>query len=126
MPFKLAVIKEVQSGEIGINAAMRKYGIQGRDTIRTWIRKYSIFDDDNTSKLNSMKTPQQRIKELEQQVRRLKHEKEFLEGKLTETEDKAAILDKVIELAEKEYLIPIRKNSLPDQSKKLAKKGKNQ
>ncbi|MCO5259059.1 MAG: helix-turn-helix domain-containing protein [Crocinitomicaceae bacterium] len=64
MPFKLAVIKEVQSGEIGINAAMRKYGIQGRDTIRTWIRKYSIFDDDNTSKLNSMKTPQQRIKEL--------------------------------------------------------------
>ncbi|MCO5259060.1 MAG: hypothetical protein M9916_02860 [Crocinitomicaceae bacterium] len=47
-------------------------------------------------------------------------------GCLTETEDKAAILYKVIELAEKEYLIPIRKNSLPDQSKKLAKKGKNQ
>lgn len=73
-----------------------------------------------------MKTPQQRIKELEQQVRRLKHEKEFLEEQLIRTEDKAAVLDKVIELAEQEYLIPIRKNSSPDQSKKSTKKGKKQ
>lgn len=39
-------------------------------------------------------------------------------------EDKAAILDKVIEIAEEEYLISIRKNSLPDQSGTSAKKAK--
>jgi hypothetical protein len=33
-----------------------------------------------------------------------------LEERLVESEDKAVILDKIIELAEVEYVIPIRKN----------------
>jgi predicted RNase H-like nuclease (RuvC/YqgF family) len=71
-----------------------------------------------------MQSPEQKIKALEQQVRQLERENQFLEQQLTETEDKAAILDKLIELAEREYVIPIRKNSYPDQSKVSAKKVK--
>ena len=73
-----------------------------------------------------MTTPEQKIFELEQKLRLLKKENKFLEDQLLESEDKAAILDKLIDLAEKEYIIPIRKNSSPEQSKSLAKKGKSQ
>ena len=33
--FKLEVIREVESGELGIKAAARKYGIQSRSTVTT-------------------------------------------------------------------------------------------
>ena len=71
-----------------------------------------------------MQSPEQKIKGLEQKVRLLERQNEFLEDQLSRSEDKAAILDKVIELAEKEYLISIRKNSLPDQSAVSTKKVK--
>lgn len=70
------------------------------------------------------KTPRQRIYELEQENQRLKRSNTYLESRLNESEDKAAISDKVIELAEKEYLIPIRKNAFPDQSKPSTKRTK--
>ena len=43
LSFKLAVVKEVESGAIGNRAAMRKYGIQGHGTINEWRRKYGTF-----------------------------------------------------------------------------------
>jgi transposase len=122
--FKLAVVKEVESGKIGNRAAMRKYGIQGHGTITAWRRKYGILDMENSCQTKSMQSPEQKIKELEQKVRLLERQKEYLEDQLIRSEDKAAILDKVIELAEEEYLIPLRKNSLPDQSGTSAKKTK--
>jgi len=72
-----------------------------------------------------MKTPEQKIYELEQKLRLLERQNKFLEEQLVESEDKAAILDKLMGLAEKECLISIRKNSSAEQSKSLAKKGKN-
>jgi transposase len=122
--FKLAVVKEVESGKIGNRAAMRKYGIQGHGTITSWRRKFGILDIENSCQIKSMQSPEQKIKELEQRVRLLKRQNEYLEEQLIRAEDKAAILDKVIELAEEEYLISIRKNSLPDQSRTSAKKAK--
>ena len=124
LSFKMAVVREVESGTIGNRAAMRKYGIQGHGTITEWRRKYGTFDIDNSSQKKSMQSPEQKIKELEQKVRLLERQNQFLEDQLERSEDKAAILDKVIELAEKEYLIPIRKNSLPDQSAASTKKRK--
>jgi transposase len=124
LSFKMAVVQEVESGSIGNRAAMRKYGIQGHGTITEWRRKYGIFDIDNSTQLKSMQSPEQKIKELEQKIRQLERQNQFLEDELTRSEDKAIILDKVIELAEKEYLISIRKNSLPDQSKAFTKKTK--
>ena len=124
LSFKLAVVKEVESGSIGNRAAMRKYGIQGHGTITEWRRKYGIFDIDNSTQQKSMQTPEQKIRELEQQVKQLERHNQYLENRLLESEDKAAILDKLIDLAEEEYLIPVRKNSYPDQSSLSAKKTK--
>lgn len=122
LSFKLSVVREVESGSIGNRAAMRKYGIQGHGTITDWRRKYGIFETDQTLNRKAMQSPEQRIKELEQTVRMLERKTHFLEEQLTQSEDKAAILDKVIELAEREYLIPLRKNFSPDQSNGSARK----
>ena len=65
-------------------------------------------------------SPEQKIKELEQRIP-LEREKSSCLA-INRGEDKAAILDKVIELAEQEYLLPLKKNSFPDQSKPWAKK----
>lgn len=125
MSFKIAVVQEVERGLIGSRAAMRKYGIQGHGTITEWRRKYGTFDIDQISSSQIMKTPQQKIQELEQKLRLLERHNKFLEEQLVESDEKAAILDKLIDLAEKEYIIPIRKNSCPDQSKREAKKASN-
>lgn len=122
--FKLSIVEEVQSGHLSQEQARLKYGIQGSDTIRRWIQKYGILDVYNVSRSKIMQTPQQKIQELEQKLRLLERQNQFLETRLIESEDKAAILDKLIDLAEEEYLIPVRKNSSPDQSKASAKKTK--
>ena len=124
MSFKLAVIAEVESGAITNRGAMRKYGIQGHGTITEWHRKYCNFDPDNRLQVKAMQSPQQKIKELEQKLRQLERQNKFLEEELVRSEDKAAILDKVIELAEKEYHIPVRKNSYPDQSEASTKRSR--
>lgn len=127
MSFKLSVVKEVESGFISKRGAMRNYCIQGHGTITEWCRKYGTFDAGYTQNASrQMKTPEQKIRELEQKLRLLERQNTYLEEQLMESEDKAAILDKLIDLAEKEYIIPIRKNSNPEQSKSLAKKGKSQ
>ena len=124
LSFKLAVVKEVESGSIGNRAAMRKYGIQGHGTITEWRRKYGTFDIDNRSQYKAMQTPEQKIKELQEKLTRLERHNQYLETRLMESEDKAVILDKLIDLAEEEYLIPVRKNSFPDQSNISTKKQK--
>lgn len=124
LSFKLAVVREVESDSIGNRAAMRKYGIQGHGTITEWRRKYGNFDIDNRSQSTAMQTPEQKIKELEEKLKRLEHHNQFLESRLVQSEDKASILDKLIDLAEEEYLIQVRKNFSPDQSNILAKKTK--
>ena len=115
LSFKLIVVKEIESGELSIRGSLRKYGIQSHNTVLNWCRKYGTFDRELFVKdMLKEKTPEQRIYELEQENKRLTRCNTYLESRLTESEDKAAILDKVIELAEKEYLLPIRKNSFPD------------
>ena len=62
------------------------------------------------------KTPEQRIMELEAQVKLLEKQKAFLEKQAFVADKKAIIFDMMINLAEKEYQIDIRKNSSPEQS----------
>ena len=124
LSFKLGVVKEIECGGLSIKGSLRKYGIQSHGTVLNWIRKYGTFDRELFVTDMTEKSPQQRIYELEQENERLKRCNSYLESRLQESDDKAAILDKVIELAEKEYLIPLRKNSYPDQSKTSTKRTK--
>ena len=80
------------------------------------MRKYGNFDWQNQTPSNMPKTPEQKILELEQKVKLLEKQKAFLEKQVETSDKKAIIFDMMIDLAEKEYKIPIRKNYLPEQS----------
>jgi transposase-like protein len=116
LAFKLQVVSEIERGELSCIGATSKYGIQGRATITTWLRKYGNFDWLNKSPSNMPKSPEQRILELEQKVKLLEKQKNFLEKQIETADKKAIIFDMMLDIAEKEYNIPIRKNSLPEQS----------
>lgn len=124
MSFKLQVVQEIERGELSTKGALRKYGVQARSTIVTWLRKYGKFDWENQTPSNMPKSPVRKIMELEQQVKLLEKQKAFLEKQVEQSDKKAVIFDIMIDLAEKEYNIPIRKNSLPVQSTSTKKKTK--
>jgi transposase-like protein len=119
--FKLQVVHELEQGFISIAGAERKYGIQGGNTIKKWLRKFGNFDWDNQRPLAMPKTPEQIILELEAKVKLLEKQKSLLEHQASRADKKAIIFDMMIDLAEKEYKIDIRKNSLPEQSTNIKK-----
>lgn len=121
--FKLQVVQEIERGELSQHGAVRKYGIQARSTVLSWLRKYGTFDWENITPTQMPKSPEQKLLELEQKVKLLKKQKKFLEHQVERADKKAIIFDMMIDLAEKEYNIPIRKNSLPEQS--IATKSNN-
>lgn len=116
MSFKLSVVSEVERGEISVTGAQRKYGIQGRATVTQWLRKYGTFDWENQTPSNMPKSKDQTILELEQRIKLLEKQKAFLEKQAESSDKKAIFFDMMIDMAEKEFNIPIRKNSLPGQS----------
>ncbi|RZJ42185.1 MAG: transposase [Chryseobacterium sp.] len=124
LSLKLQIVKEIESGEQSTHSACRKYGIQARSTVMSWLRKYGTFDWENQTPSNMAKTPEQRIMELEAEVNVLKKQKTFLEKQAYVADKKAIIFDMMINLAEKEYNIDIRKNLPPEQSTTFATKRK--
>ncbi|MDW7692028.1 helix-turn-helix domain-containing protein [Flammeovirgaceae bacterium SG7u.111] len=114
--FKLSVVAEVERGELGIKAAARKYGIQSHSTVTNWLRKYGNFDWVNKSTLKMPKPKDQKLYELEQKVRLLEKQKKELEKQVEHADKKAVFFDMMIDMAEEEFKLPIRKKSLPEQS----------
>ncbi len=126
MSFKLQVVQEIEQGGLSTHSACRKYGIQSRSTIVQWLRKFGNFDWENQTPSNMAKTPEQKIMELEAQVKLLEKQKTLLERQAYVADKKAILFDMMIDLAEKEYHIDIRKNSVPEQSIILKKKSNKQ
>lgn len=116
MSFKLSVVSEIERGELSVTGAKRKYGIQGGHTVVNWLRKHGTFDWENQTPSNMPKSKDQKILELEQKIKLLEKQKAFLEKQAENSDKKAIIFDMMIDIAEKEFNIPIRKNSLPEQS----------
>lgn len=114
--FKLQVVREIEQGLLSTTGAKRKYGIQARSTVVNWLRKYGNFDWENQTPSRMAKTPEQRIMELEAKIKLLEKQKKHLEKQVDHADKKAIIFDMMIDIAEKEYKIPIRKNSSPEQS----------
>ena len=123
--FKLQVVQEIESGTIGRTEACHKYGIQSKSTIREWLRKYGNFDWENQVPKTMSKTPEQTILELEAKVKLLEKQKTRAEHLAERADKKVIIFDMLVDMAEKEYDIQIRKNYKPDlstSSKKSTKK----
>lgn len=125
LPFKLQVVSEVENGHLSIKGAIRKYGIQSHSTVLNWCRKFGNFDREYQIAMSKKKTPQQRILELEQQVRKLEMQKRTLENQVEEASDKAIIFDMMIDVAEEQLNIPIRKKYSPKLSKNIKGKKEN-
>ena len=104
MGFKLAVVRQVEKGELTYKQAQKEYGIQGRSTVLTWLRKHGELDWRRPAmsipKVNE--TPAQRIKRLEQELsdERLRNE----------------VLNRMIDLSDRQYGTAIRKKSLSGRS----------
>ena len=122
MSFKLSVVREYETTKVSLSFLQRKYGIQGSQTVKRWLEKYGNFDVSNKS-LNYMeKSKDQELLELQQQIRLLERKNARLEKELELKDMKAEFFDMMIDIAEKEYNIAIRKNSFPEQSPNIKKK----
>ena len=111
MPFKLAVISQVEKGELTYDQAQKKYGIQGRSTVLVWLRKYGNLDWSKPNLLfmsKSKETPAQIIKRLQ---------KELADEKL-----KNLVLNTMIDMSDSQYGTQIRKKCSPQPSSASDKK----
>src|SRR5215204_3479192 len=69
--FKLAVVAQVEKGEMTYRQAQAAYGIQGRSTVLKWLRKHGRLDWSHPPERYAMtspkveETPAQKIKRLE-------------------------------------------------------------
>lgn len=120
LAFKLSVVEQVEKGELSYKEAQRRYGIQGRSTVLVWLRKHGLQDWDGQSGRGAVGfamglegkkplTPEQRIKELEVQLK--------------EANDKARLFEAMVDVLKKDYGVRIVKKPLGRSSHKGASKG---
>jgi len=104
LAFKLSVIEQVEKGEMTYKQAQSRYGIQGRSTVLTWLRKHSRLDWSlgqspsrvmKSSNKPTPLTPEQRIKELEQALK--------------ESHQKAAFFEEVVDVLKRDYGVRVVK-----------------
>ena len=126
MSFKLQIVQEIEKGSRSISEVTKEYGIQSHSTVLNWLRKFGNFDWENQIPTTMSKSPEQKVMELEAKVKLLEKQKSLLEHQAFVADKKAIIFDMMIDLAEKEYKIDIRKNSSPEQSTILKQKNTKQ
>lgn len=112
--FKLQVVGEVERGDLNKNQAKYRYGIQGRSTVLKWLKKYGTLDWTNPQlhlmALSKIKTPEQRIKELE--------------ALLDKEKKRNLLLNTMVDIAEQELGLDIRKKSSTGQQRASKKQEK--
>ncbi|EGU57738.1 transposase [Vibrio nigripulchritudo ATCC 27043] len=104
--FKLAVVAQVEKGEMTYKQAQAHYGIQGRSTVLVWLRKHGKLDwskpIEHSPMSKSKETPAQKIKRLEKA--------------LANAEMKNMIYGDMVELLKDDYGIDLEKKYLAERS----------
>jgi len=119
LAFKLSVVDQIEKGELTYKEAQRRYGIQGRSTVLVWLRKHghqrwdavaSSARMSNSLNIDGSKppTPEQRIKELEVQLK--------------DAQEKAQLFEAVLNVLKKDYGVRIVKKPLGKSSRKSSSK----
>ena len=116
LSFKLQLVAEVEQGLLTKSQARHKYDIQGDSTVTKWLQKYGNFDWENQVPKTMSKIPEQKILELEAKIKLLEKQKARAEHLAERADKKVIIFDMLVDMAEKEYDIQIRKNYTPDLS----------
>ena len=113
LAFKLAVVDQVEKGEMSYGQAQERYGIQGASTVLVWLRRYGQQDWSRGASLRHPRavvmpelppTPEQRIKALEEQLR--------------QTQQKAEFFEAVVNVLEKDYGVSLVKKRSGKSSRK--------
>ncbi len=117
LAFKLSVVEQVEKGELTYKQAQRCYGIQGRTTVLTWLRKHGRQGWGRAASLAAMPidktptplTPEQQIKALQVQ--------------LAQAQEKAQLFEAVLDVLKKDYGVRVVKKPLGKSSRKTSSKG---
>lgn len=117
MAFKLAVVEQVEKGELTYKQAQDKYGIQGRSTVLKWLRKYGRQGWGREASSAAMPidkdptplTPEQQIKALQVQ--------------LAQAEQKAKFFEAVVDVLKKDYGVRVVKKPSGKSSRKTSSRG---
>lgn len=116
LAFKLTVVDQVEKGEMTYKQAQDRYGIQGRSTVLCWLRRHGQLDWSlGTPPMPAIRgrfmsdkplsqTPEQRIKELEQQLAQVQQKAEFFEA--------------VVDVLKRDYGVRLVKKSYATSSKR--------
>lgn len=110
MAFKIHVVSEIESGRLSMEGARRRYGIPGGSTVSGWVRR--LGKQHLLAKVVRVETPGERD-QLKVQSKRIQE----LEGALADAHIKLMAYEKLIELAEDEYKLDIKKNFGTERSK---------
>ena len=111
--FKLAVVDQVEKGELTYKQAQKLYGIQGRSTVLVWLRKHGKLDWTNPYEKTMSKakeTPAQKLKRLEREL-----EDERIRNK---------VLNRMVDICDQEYGMGLRKKYSAEVSERCNKKAK--
>jgi transposase-like protein len=116
LAFKLAVVGEVARGELSKKQAKHRYGIQDRSTVLVWCRKYAshfaTFQQAGRTFPGAPRpveqTPEQRIKQLETQLR---DQKRQYEKQLQDSAALNLLLRTMLQVVEEDHDIPLPKKS---------------
>jgi transposase len=109
LAFKLSVVEQVEQGELTYKAAQRRYGIQGRSTVLSWLRKYGHLDWYNLSSSDLLRTEMPKKPSLPQTPeQRIK----ALEAELKDANLKAQLFEAMLEIIKTEYGVKLPKKPL--------------
>ena len=99
--FKLLVVAAVEKGDMTYKQAQRIYGIQGRSTVLTWLRKHGKLDWTQPVRLAMPKSP----KAKETPVQKIKR----LERELEDERLRNMLLNEVVDILDAEHGAGLRK-----------------
>ena len=115
--FKQKVIEEIESGKLTKSGARRLYGIGSETTIQKWIKQFGKLHLLNKIVRIELKDEVSKLKQLEK-------EKKALESALAQAHLKLVTYESIIEVAEEELGIDLKKNLKPGSSSAVVKKAK--
>jgi len=117
LSFKRKVIEEIESGKLTKSGARRLYGIGGETTIPKWIKQFSKLHLLNKIVRIELKDEVSKLKQLEK-------EKKELESALAQAHLKLVTYESIIEIAQEELGVDLKKNLKLGLSTEVVKKAK--
>lgn len=117
MAFKLAVVAQVEKGELTYRQAQEQYGIQGSSTVLKWLRRHGRQGWGAAASSAAMPidkkatplTPEQQIKALQVQLK--------------QAQEKAQLFEAMLDVLKKDYGVRVVKKPSGKSSSKTSSQG---